>query len=134
MSKKALTVILSVIIIGVVLAGLQGTLNWLAGTSPLDIEENGASVIGNVASISKNTAVNPTPQSEKNTKSNLAFEISPSGEWGEVFPSPDINIRRGLAAHLPLFYLSGNPGTPYLRTTTASIYQSGIWKSDSSAQ
>jgi len=132
MSKRALILILSVVVIGLTLAGLQGILNLLANRGPLENTGSRESITSNGQTVPTKSVLPSPPPIDQPQPKELPFDITQLSGLASAFPVMDISPAGGLCSHIPLFKLSGRMGTSYLRSTVASVYQNKVWKYDTS--
>ncbi len=132
MSKRALILVLSVAVIGIAVAGLQGILNLLVAKGPLENPDGQSQIVARINPNSTKVISAPASPIITGQPTQFIFHIDKTERSVAAFPSLDISSQGALAAHVPLFSLSGNPGSPYLRSTVTSIYQNNHWKFDDS--
>jgi hypothetical protein len=131
-SRRALILILSVVVIGLTLAGLQGILNLLANRGPLETAGAQPPVTINGQVLPTKTPTASTPKSSQPNSVEFPFDIAQISELSSVLPRLDIASQSGLLPHVPLLKINGDLGTPYLRGSVASLYRNSTWKYDSS--
>jgi transglutaminase-like putative cysteine protease len=142
MSKRTLIIVLSLVVVGVLIAGLQGILNMLANRGPLNV--SGSPQTSSVSPLAtpaiSGTAPKPattkplptltTPRTQPKPIPALAFDMALMSDLDSASRSLDISPQGSLPAHVPLFSINGSLGVPYLRSTAASIYKDKQWKYD----
>jgi transglutaminase-like putative cysteine protease len=144
MSKRTLIIVLSIVVVGVLIAGLQGILNMLANRGPLNVSgsHQTSSVTPQATPVisgptpktatTKPSTTPTTPRTQPKPITAMAFDIASMSDLDLASRGLDISPQGSLPAHVPLFSINGSLGVPYLRSTAASIYKDKQWKYDTS--